>query len=187
LTEHNIFAITSIKLTMWFSNFIVLAVGATVASATQTVYLIRHGEKPADGGDGLTIQGQQRAQCLRTVFGSSSQYNIGKIMAQTPKASSSISSHPNQRNIEAMQKLIYMKGGKRTRPLLTVQPVATDLGLTVDTSCDRDDPDCVADAVAAFDKNGSGKNVLICWEHDALSDIVKSLGMKNPPAYPDAS
>jgi hypothetical protein len=42
----------------------------------QTAYLIRHGEKPADGGDGLTTLGQQRAQCLRTVFGASSRYNI---------------------------------------------------------------------------------------------------------------
>ncbi|EPE27432.1 phosphoglycerate mutase family protein, putative [Glarea lozoyensis ATCC 20868] len=148
---------------MLLTTLLILALTAT-ASATPTVYLIRHGEKPADGGDGLTIQGQQRAQCLRTVFGNASQYNIGKILAQTPKAN-----------------------GKRTRPLLTVQPVAADLGITVDTSCDRDDPDCVADAVAKFEKKGSGKNVLVCWEHDALSDIVGSLGMKKPLSYPDES
>lgn len=71
----------------------VLAV-ITVASA-QTVYLIRHGEKPADGGNGLNAQGIQRAQCLRTVFGNSSSYNIGKIIAEQPKSSTSPSSlHP---------------------------------------------------------------------------------------------
>ena len=37
-------------------------------------------------------------------------------------------------------------------------PVATDLGLTVDVSCDRDDSECVADAVD--DYKGSG-NILI--------------------------
>lgn len=76
-------------------------------------------------------------------------------------------------------------GGKRTRPLMTVQPVATDLGLTVDISCDRDDPECVKDAVAAH--SGNGGNILICWEHDALTDIVKELGDDDAPEYPDDS
>lgn len=59
-------------------------------TSSQTVYLIRHGEKPADGGDGLNAQGMQRAQCLRNVFGNSSQYDIGKIIAEQPKASECI-------------------------------------------------------------------------------------------------
>jgi hypothetical protein len=56
------------------------------AAAKSTVYLIRHGEKPSDGSNGLNAQGEQRAQCLRNVFGSASSYNIGHIMAQTPKS-----------------------------------------------------------------------------------------------------
>lgn len=31
------------------------------------VILIRHGEKPSDGGVGLSSAGEERAQCLRTV------------------------------------------------------------------------------------------------------------------------
>jgi hypothetical protein len=59
-------------------------------SSAQTVYLIRHGEKPSDDDTtGLSTQGVQRAQCLRSVFGNTSSYNIGKIMAQTPKSSTS--------------------------------------------------------------------------------------------------
>lgn len=50
-------------------------------------------------------------------------------------------------------------GGKRQRPLDTVTPLAQDLGLTVDTSCDRDDPDCVKDVVDSYDGPG---NILIC-------------------------
>lgn len=62
-----------------------LLVGAALASA-QTVYLIRHGEKPADDDDpNLSAQGVQRAQCLRNVFGASSQYNIQYIIAEKPK------------------------------------------------------------------------------------------------------
>lgn len=56
------------------------------------------------------------------------------------------------------------------------------------TISDRDDPDCVAAAVAAYAKNNT-KNVLICWEHDALTDIVESLGVDkdDAPDYPDDS
>jgi hypothetical protein len=75
-----------------------------------------------------------------------------------------------------------MTDGSRQRPYDTVEPLASDLGLTVDTSCDRDDQDCVADVV--FGYAGSG-NILICWEHDNLHDIVKALGDKNAPDYPD--
>ena len=60
--------------------------------------------------------------------------------------------------------------------------MAEDLGLTVDTSCDRDDPECVKDAVEGYSGDG---NILICWEHDALTDIVKELGDKDAPDYPD--
>jgi hypothetical protein len=31
---------------------------------------------------------------------------------------------------------------------------------------------------------GSG-NILICWEHDALTDIVDKLGDDDAPSYPD--
>ena len=69
-----------------------LLLAATVEA--QIVYLIRHGEKPADGGNGLTTQGMQRAQCLRQVFGNQSSYNIGYIIAEQPKSSESLSSSP---------------------------------------------------------------------------------------------
>lgn len=71
--------------------------------------------------------------------------------------------------------------GSRKRPFDTVTPLAQDLGLTINHSCDRDDSDCVQDAVEAH--NGSG-NILICWEHDALHDIAKELGDEDAPKYP---
>ncbi|KAL4733924.1 hypothetical protein BDV11DRAFT_213296 [Aspergillus similis] len=136
-----------------------LATTYTVALAKPTVYLIRHGEKPDDGSTGLSTQGEDRAQCLRQVFGASSGYDIGCIMAMTPK-----------------------DDGKRDRPYLTVLPLAEELGLDVDISCDRDDPECVKDVVDNFDGDG---NILICWEHDALTDIVEELGDDDAPEYPD--
>ncbi|KAL3482104.1 hypothetical protein BJX99DRAFT_217369 [Aspergillus californicus] len=137
---------------------VALLAASTLVSADPTVYLIRHGEKPDDDGTGLSTQGEERAQCLREVFGASSEYNIGYIMAMTPK-----------------------DDGKRNRPYQTVLPLSEDLGLEVDISCDRDDPDCVKDAVDDYDGDG---NILICWEHDALTDIVEELGDDDAPEYP---
>jgi hypothetical protein len=76
----------------------------------------------------------------------------------------------------------YSTGGKRQRPYDTVEPLAEDLGLTVDTSCGRDDSSCVKDVVKNY--TGSG-NILICWEHSALTDIVEELGDDDAPDYPD--
>jgi hypothetical protein len=61
----------------------------TTSASAATVYLIRHGEKPSNGNTGLSAQGEQRAQCLRTVFGASSLYDIGYILAETPKSGTS--------------------------------------------------------------------------------------------------
>jgi len=127
------------------SSFAIALAFGTVAFAQQYQYLIRHGEKPANGSEGLTAQGEERAQCLTNVFGPSSAYSIGYIMAETPKAN-----------------------GDRTRPLETVTPLAEELGLTVDISCDRDDPDCVAAAVATYQSQAGAENVLICWRSSHL-------------------
>lgn len=64
----------------------ILTLIAGVVAAEPMVFLIRHGEKPADDDEpGLSIKGQQRAQCLRNVFGAGSNYHVGHIMAQAYK------------------------------------------------------------------------------------------------------
>ncbi|KAE9984119.1 hypothetical protein BLS_003017, partial [Venturia inaequalis] len=122
--------------------------------------MIRHGEKP-DSGNGLNALGLQRAQCLRNVFGKSSSYNIGKIMAQMPQSD-----------------------GSQGRPNATVYPLSQDLGLKIDLSCQRDDSKCVDKVVDNY--SGSG-NILICWEHKALTDIATALGDNNAPSYPTST
>lgn len=65
-----------------------ISIASALVAADPIVYLIRHGEKPSDGGNGLSAQGEQRAQCLRNIFGDGSGYDIGYIMAQTPDSGS---------------------------------------------------------------------------------------------------
>jgi len=141
-----------------FLLLLFLSFTLTFASPTPTVYLIRHGEKPASG-NGLTAQGQQRAECLINVFAPNTIYNIGYIIAEQPESN-----------------------GKRSRPYDTVLPLSQSLNLTIDTSCEKTDSECVAALVKAY--NGTG-NVLVCWEHGELTDIVESLGDKKAPEYPD--
>ncbi|CAG9997047.1 unnamed protein product [Clonostachys byssicola] len=131
---------------------------ASVVACKPTVYLIRHGEKPANGSNGLSIEGVERSQCLRNVFGKASGYNIDYILAQE-----------------------YKPSGKEDRPYETVLPLSEDLGLNIDTHCDRDEPECVAKAVKEYKGDG---NVLICWEHHRLTNITEALGVKDTEEYP---
>ncbi|CEH17698.1 hypothetical protein CBOM_04093 [Ceraceosorus bombacis] len=147
---------------MLSSRFSILAVAASLTLAASSVsaysnrvFLIRHGEKPSDDDQtGLSAQGMQRSQCLRNVFGKGSGYNIGYIITQD-----------------------YKSDGSRNRPYQTVLPLSQDLGLTIDHHCDRDDADCAKDSIKNF-ASSSGADILLCWEHKALSDISKALGDK---------
>jgi len=122
------------------------------------IYLIRHGEKPEPEADGLSALGLKRSEALPGVFGPGSPYNIGYILAEHPK-----------------------KDGSRARPRDTVLPLANALGLDIDTSVDRNDSQGVAEKVRNY--NGQG-NILICWEHGQLQDIMQAIGISDAPAYP---
>lgn len=157
------------------SSFAFLSLVA-LAAADATVYLIRHGEKP-DSGNGLSAQGMQRAQCLRNVFGANSGYDIQYIMTEDYKVSQT---HPCTSVRVSTDNL--QSDGKRQRPYDTVYPLSQDLNITIDHHCDKTDQDCAADTIENYDGEG---NILLCWEHSELHDIVKALGDKDAPDYPD--
>ena len=147
-----------------------------------TVYLIRHGEKPPDPEDsGLNADGFRRAECLRHVFGVTSPYSIGHVMA--PK----INSRKPWRILHIVFPIILIPflrypEGQHRRSYETVLPVATDLSLLVDTSCKRNRVECVAQRIRDF--KGTG-NILISWRHSRMREIVQALGYDDPPEYPD--
>ncbi|KKK21091.1 hypothetical protein ARAM_004710 [Aspergillus rambellii] len=136
------------------------ASGAHGEDAPPTVYIIRHGEKPTGRGDkGLNVDGFKRAECLRSVFGQGSGYEIGHIMAP-----------------------FVNKKGHHRRPYETVLPLAVDLGLDVDTSCKRKQAKCVARKVRKY--HGPGE-ILISWRHTNIHEIARELGVPHPPMYPE--
>ena len=55
-------------------------------ATSPTIYMIRHGEKPLVPADaiGLSSAGTWRSNQLPDVFGRSSGYNIGYILAEKP-------------------------------------------------------------------------------------------------------
>lgn len=126
-------------------------------STKPTVYLIRHAEKDS-GIIGLNETGWARAHCLPNVFGPQSSYDIGYIIAQQP--------FPN---------------GTYERSLQTVTPLAASLNLTVDISCDKYNPECVANLVRSY--TGPG-NILVAWQHGQLRRIMEQLGGQEFPKYP---
>ncbi|RBR15465.1 hypothetical protein FVER53590_09383 [Fusarium verticillioides] len=125
-------------------------------STKPTIYMIRHGEKPAPhhGKEphGLSAQGKERANDLVNVFGANSIYNIGYIMAEEPDPD-----------------------GGRDRPWKTVEPLADALGLTVDKTIKRDAHHKAARRATNYEGPG---NVLLCWEHKSLEGIANAIGIQ---------
>ncbi|KAI6714128.1 phosphoglycerate mutase family protein [Diplocarpon mali] len=81
------------------------------------------------------------------------------VMAATPASAQTVYLIRHGEKLVASQaKECRELGGKRTQPLMTVQPVASDLGFAVE-SRDRDDADCVAGLVNGY--SGSG-NIMTC-------------------------
>ncbi|THC98333.1 hypothetical protein EYZ11_002194 [Aspergillus tanneri] len=77
---------------------------------------------------------------------------------------------------------LILSGGEHRRSYETVLPLATDLKLSVDTSCKRNRVHCVGKKVRNYE--GSG-NILISWRHGKMKQIVKDLGYEDPPEYPE--
>ena len=63
---------------------------------------------------------------------------------------------------------------------MTVEPLAESLGLKVNKDIHRDSSEEVAQAVRAFQGPG---NILICWEHKALTNIATAIGVQDAPEY----
>ena len=122
------------------------------AYSNAVILIIRHAEKPDDGTDGLTPAGQRHAAAyvkyFQTYMIDSRPLHLDAIYAAADSANDS-------------------------RPRLTVEPLAKALGLTVDTTYKNKH---LQDLATALQTKAAGKQVLICWHHHRIPDLITALG-----------
>lgn len=131
-------------------------------AAPSEVILIRHAEKPKTGNC-LSKQGFQRAAALVPFF-------------TLPPANSGFMTPV------AIYAQCSSKNHQSTRPVQTVSPLATTLGIELITQYTfAEYPDMVKEIMA--NKAYDGETVLVCWSHEKLADIATAFGVKNPPSW----
>lgn len=125
------------------------------AASPEKVVIIRHGEKPAQGGN-LSCQGENRA-------------------LQLPKVLYAKFSKPDYTYVPVLG---LGKNTSHARMFQTVSPFAIKYDLEVNSKFDEKDYGGVA-------KNVMGKTgtVLMVWEHSAIPRLAKALGVANPPGW----
>ncbi len=112
-----------------------------------SIVFIRHGEKPKDTDNiHLSKDGQYRAK------------NLTKLLKIIPIPNIIIAMKQETNN-------------KSNRPYETVKYLASELGLPVWTEYTRDQTEKLID----FVNKNNNKNILICWEHNVLADIIQKI------------
>ena len=123
---------------------------------TQTIVLVRHGEKPASGLGQLSCRGLNRALALTEVL----RHAFGRpdaMFAPDP----------------AVQKRDGDEAYDYVRPLATIEPAAIAFGLPVDASFGLTDVAGLSHALDATRLNRAV--VVVAWEHTELVAIARLL------------
>jgi hypothetical protein len=141
-------------------------VPGAVAAPAQIIFL-RHAEKPSFGPE-LDARGRERATALATLF-----TKDPRVLGHGPAA-----------GIFAMRQA---KPGTSVRPIQTIEPTGRALGLPLDTRFTRDEISAVVRAILTSPAC-DGKTVIVCWEHDAIPEMLQALGWtRGPKNWPDKS
>jgi hypothetical protein len=146
----------------------------STASTTTKIMIIRHGEKPPTSGqpfgvtaegeqdvESLTIQGWQRAGALACLF----------APARGPLQAAELATPGFLFASESKS------GGGSARPVETITPLKSKLGLTIKTHKKNDIDKVAADAMAC------GGIALISWQHELIPSIANII-MGNQTAVP---
>jgi broad specificity phosphatase PhoE len=122
----------------------------------KTIYLIRHGEKPSDPSNkNLSSRGHERAEALAAKHGKL--FGPFDYLFAARESSSS------------------------NRPLETITPLATVLGLDIDDSIEAKDYSDLTDRLLE-DNRYERQSVLICWHHEDIPSMAKALRAKHAPS-----
>ncbi len=148
------------KFTSLFCGLLALAVPvATVAEPLHNgnalknsiILVIRHAEEP-DDGDGLSSAGDERAEAYVNYF---KNFAIGGQPLKLDYLFAAKDSHSSH------------------RPRLTLEPTAKALGLTIDTRFKNQQ---ISKLVEELQGEPHGTNILICWHHGEIPDLLRALG-----------
>jgi hypothetical protein len=119
--------------------------------ANAVILIIRHAEKP-DSGSGLAPAGKKRAKAYVDYFRNFT------VDGQPLKLDSLFASADS-------------KASRRAR--LTIEPTSKKLGLDIDTRFDDAHYQKLATEIRS---KPQGKNMLICWHHGEIPQLVQALG-----------
>lgn len=135
-------------------------VGALQEECVRQVWVIRHGEKsehPEPGSSdvlGLNATGMLRAQHLRQLVVDGKWPRFSHVYATSPYEAPFV-----------------------RREWQTVEPLASELGVPVDTTFTKEQTDRVAiGALRAVREGACGQRVLISWEHCRIPSLLMALG-----------
>jgi hypothetical protein len=130
--------------------------GAWSADPVETIVLVRHGEKPANGLGQLDCQGLNRALALPSV-----------IAETFGRPSAVFAPDPSQQRKDDGVAYDYV------RPLATIEPTAIFFGLPINTHFGVSDTDGLR---AALDQPAySNALVVVAWEHTLIETIASGL------------
>ena len=142
---------------------LVLIAAETVLARPTQVILLRHAEKPPDESDvHLSERGESRARALVAYLTTKPAFVTNGLPAAliAPKVT---------------------RQGRSRRPYETLEPLAEHLKLSIQTPYRPSDYAALAKHVLS-DPALDGKTVVVCWIHDYLPALAKSLGVKPEPA-----
>ena len=133
-----------------------LSVFGAELPVTETIVLVRHGEKPADGLGQLNCQGLNRALALPAV--------IGKLFGRPDAV---FAPDPAQSKEDYGHLYNYV------RPLATIEPTAIVFGLPVDASIGVENLDALRHKLVSPVYRNS--LVVVAWEHAAIAKLARLL------------
>lgn len=127
-----------------------------IATAKETIVLLRHGEKPSTGLGQLSCQGLNRALALPEV-----------LLKKFGKPDAIFAPNPSIKKEDFGVQYPYI------RPLATIEPTAIRVGLPVNVQWGFDDIEPLKQAL--MDSSLKDATVFVIWEHRLLDKIAQGL------------
>jgi hypothetical protein len=128
-------------------------------TGTETIVMMRHGEKAPGGLGQLDCKGLNRALALPKVL-------VGRF----GRADAVFAPNPS---VEVKEGALTRKRYSYVRPLATIEPTAIALGMPVNTQIGFPDVDGLEQAVTA--PQYANSTVFIAWEHQYAYDFARQM------------